>query len=123
MVIGDRLTGCVGAVGVADKITPRKDAAPGDVIMMTEGAGGGTVCAAALYYGWHEVVDETLNVKFLEASAALLKEKDTAIHAMTDVTNGGIRGDAKEISYTAGVKLVFEERRCVISSTPESGRC
>jgi hydrogenase expression/formation protein len=30
---------------------------------------------------------------------------------MTDVTNGGIRGDAKEISYTAGVKLHFEEER------------
>jgi hydrogenase expression/formation protein len=27
------------------------------------------------------------------------------------VTNGGIRGDAKEISYTAGVKLVFEEEK------------
>ena len=110
MVIGDRLTGCVGAVGVSDRITPRKDAQPGDVIMMTEGAGGGTVCAAALYYGMHDVVDETLNIKFLEASEALL-EKDLTIHAMTDVTNGGIRGDAKEISYTAGVKLVFEEEK------------
>lgn len=110
MVIGDRLTGCVGAVGVADRLTPRKDAKPGDVIMMTEGAGGGTVCAAALYYGWHEVVDETLNIKFLRACEALIK-KDLTIHAMTDVTNGGIRGDAKEISYTAGVKLVFEEER------------
>jgi hydrogenase expression/formation protein len=110
MVIGDRLTGCVGAVGVSDRITPRKDARPGDVIMMTEGAGGGTVCAAALYYGMHDVVDETLNIKFLEASEALLK-KDLTIHAMTDVTNGGIRGDAKEIAYTAGVKLVFEEDR------------
>jgi len=110
MVIGDRLTGCVGAVGVSRKITPRKDAEPGDVIMMTEGAGGGTICAAALYYGMHEVVDETLNIKFLEASEALLKE-DLTIHAMTDVTNGGIRGDAKEISHTAGVKLVFEEEK------------
>ncbi len=110
MVIGDRLTGCVGAVGVSRKITPRKDAVPGDVIMMTEGAGGGTICSAALYYGMHEVVDETLNIKFLEASEALLKE-DLTIHAMTDVTNGGIRGDAKEISYTAGVKLVFEEEK------------
>ncbi|MDM7911666.1 MAG: AIR synthase-related protein [Methanotrichaceae archaeon] len=110
MVIGDRLTGCVGAVGVSDRITPRKDAQPGDVIMMTEGAGGGTVCAAALYYGMHDVVDETLNIKFLKASEALLK-KDLTIHAMTDVTNGGIRGDAKEIAYTAGVKLVFEEDR------------
>ncbi|MCU0637968.1 MAG: AIR synthase-related protein [Methanothrix sp.] len=110
MVIGDRLTGCVGAVGVSDSLTPRKSARPGDVIMMTEGAGGGTVCAAALYYGRHEVVDETLNIKFLEASEALLKE-DLTIHAMTDVTNGGIRGDAKEISYTAGVKLTFEEEK------------
>ncbi len=110
MVIGDRLTGCVGAVGVSDRLTPRKDARPGDVIMMTEGAGGGTVCAAALYYGWHDVVDETLNIKFLEASEALIK-KNLTIHAMTDVTNGGIRGDAKEIAYTAGVKLVFEEAR------------
>jgi hydrogenase expression/formation protein len=110
MVIGDRLTGCVGAVGVSDKLTPRKGARPGDVIMMSEGAGGGTVCSAALYYGQHEVVEETLNIKFLEACEALLKE-DLTIHAMTDVTNGGIRGDAKEISYTAGVKLLFEEER------------
>lgn len=110
MVIGDRLTGCVGAVGVSDRITPRKDARPGDVIMMTEGAGGGTVCAAALYYERHDVVDETMNIKFLEASEALLK-KDLNIHAMTDVTNGGIRGDAKEIAYTAGVKLVFHEEK------------
>ncbi|MHB8117176.1 MAG: AIR synthase-related protein [Methanothrix sp.] len=110
MVIGDRLTGCVGAVGVSDKLTPRKSARPGDVIMMSEGAGGGTVCSAALYYGQHEVVEETLNIKFLEACEALLKE-DLTIHAMTDVTNGGIRGDAKEISYTAKVKLHFEEER------------
>jgi len=110
MVIGDRLTGCVGAVGVSEKLTPRKNAKPGDVILMTEGAGGGTVCAAALYYGRHEVVEETLNIKFLEACQALL-QKDLIIHAMTDVTNGGIRGDAHEISYTAGVKLVFEEER------------
>jgi len=110
MVIGDRLTGCVGAVGVSEKLTPRKSARPGDVIMMTEGAGGGTVCSAALYYGRHEVVEETLNIKFLEACEALLKA-DLTIHAMTDVTNGGIRGDAKEISYTAGVKLIFEEEK------------
>jgi len=110
MVIGDRLSGCVGAVGVSDNLTPRKDATPGDVILMTEGAGGGTICAAALYYGRHEVVDETLNIKFLEAAAALL-DADVMIHAMTDVTNGGIRGDAKEISHTAGVKLIFEEEK------------
>jgi hydrogenase expression/formation protein len=30
---------------------------------------------------------------------------------MTDVTNGGIRGDAEEISKTANVKLVFNEKK------------
>jgi hydrogenase expression/formation protein len=30
---------------------------------------------------------------------------------MTDVTNGGIRGDAEEISKTAHVKIVFEEEK------------
>jgi hydrogenase expression/formation protein len=30
---------------------------------------------------------------------------------MTDVTNGGVRGDAKEISRTARVKLVFYEEK------------
>jgi hydrogenase expression/formation protein len=60
----------------------------------------------------HEIVDETLNIKFIDACEALMEaglvEK---IHAMTDVTNGGVRGDAKEISRTAGVKLVFEEEK------------
>ena len=86
--------------------------------MMTEGAGGGTVCSAALYYDRHEVVEETLNIKFLEAAQALLKENPT-IHAMTDVTNGGIRGDAKEISYTAGVRLLFEEEKMRMLVNPK----
>lgn len=110
LVIGDRLTGCVGAVGTADSITARRDATVGDVVLMSEGAGGGTVSTAALYYGRPEVVLETLNLQFLRACEGLF-ESDLIerIHAMTDVTNGGIRGDAWEISRTARVKLVFEE--------------
>ncbi|RXG33447.1 AIR synthase-related protein [Methanohalophilus sp. WG1-DM] len=110
MVIGDRMTGGVGAVGVASAMTARERADIGDVILMTEGAGGGTISTTALYYGMHDVVDETINIKFLQACEALLeKDLDKKVHAMTDVTNGGVRGDAKEISRTAGVKLVFEE--------------
>jgi hydrogenase expression/formation protein len=85
---------------------------PGDVIIMTEGAGGGTVSTTALYFGMHDLVDETINLKFIDACEALfdagLVEK---IHAMTDVTNGGVRGDAKEIARTAQVKLIFEEEK------------
>jgi len=114
MVIGDRLTGCVGAVGVASEkgLTARVNARDGDVIMMTEGAGGGTITAAALYNGRPEVVQETLNVKFLHACNKLIQTGlVTQIHAMTDVTNGGIRGDAEEISKTARVKIVVEEEK------------
>jgi len=112
MVIGDRMTGGVGAVGIASDLTARIDAAPGDVILMTEGAGGGTISTAALYYEMHEVVDETINITFIEACEALFAaDLPGRIHAMTDVTNGGVRGDAKEISRTARVKLVFYEEK------------
>ena len=114
VVIGDRLTGCVGAVGVASDqgLTARINAREDDVILLTEGAGGGTITATALYNGRSDVVKETLNLKFLHACDRLLQDGlVTKIHAMTDVTNGGIRGDAEEISKTAHVKLVFEEEK------------
>jgi hydrogenase expression/formation protein len=110
MVIGERMTGGVGAVGTTSDLTARNQTRVGDVILMTEGAGGGTVSTTALYYNMHHVVQETMNIKFLEACEALIISGLLPyIHAMTDVTNGGIRGDAKEISKTAGVKLVFME--------------
>lgn len=112
MVIGERMTGCVGAVGVADALTPRKNAIARDVILMTEGSGGGTISTSALYFRRAEVVKETLNVKFLRSCELLLRAGLTKkIHAMTDVTNGGIRGDANEIASSAGVKLVLEEEK------------
>ncbi|MCK4476430.1 MAG: hypothetical protein KAU16_06855 [Methanophagales archaeon] len=112
VVIGERMTGCVGAVGVAEAVVSREGAKEGDVILMTEGAGGGTISTAALYYGEPEVVKETLNINFLRACNALIKEDMVRrVHVMTDVTNGGIRGDANEIAKVAAVKLVFYEDR------------
>ena len=112
MVIGERMTGGVGAVGVAESLTARVQAKPEDVILMTEGAGGGTVSTTALYYGMHHIVEETMNLKFIDACEALFEANLVGkIHAMTDVTNGGVRGDAKEISRTAKVKLVFGEEK------------
>jgi len=117
MVIGERMTGCVGCVGVSRYITPRKNVKEGDVILLTEGAGGGTIATTAIYYGRHEVVEETINLDFIKAvraifSAGLVRR----IHSMSDVTNGGIRGDAEEISRVSNKALVFDYeklRRCV----------
>ncbi|HUK38948.1 MAG TPA: AIR synthase-related protein [Methanomicrobiales archaeon] len=110
MVIGDRMTGCVGAVGVAQHLTPRRAAAAGDVVLMTEGAGGGTIATAAIYSGHPGVVDRTINLHFLRACEALLASPALpTIHAMTDVTNGGLRGDAHELAETAGARVVIED--------------
>jgi hydrogenase expression/formation protein len=110
MVLGSRMTGCVGAVGVARHLTARKQIMPGDLLLMTEGAGGGTIATAAIYSGFPGVVDETINLHFLKAAEALLESPVLAgIHAMTDVTNGGLRGDAYEMAETAGCRIVVEE--------------
>ncbi len=113
MVLGDRLVSAVGAVGISEyPPTARKRAEAGDVILMTEGSGGGTITTTAIYHGMFDVVNETMDVSFIKASeaifnAGLLPE----VHAMTDVTNGGLRGDAHEISNTTGVGLtVFDDK-------------
>ncbi len=115
MVIGERFSGGVGCVGVGSKIAARRNAKDGDLILLSEGAGGGTVCTTAIYYGYPEVVEETLNVDFLRACEPIVRE-GIEVHAMTDVTNGGIRGDAEEIARVSKKRLVFyeEELRKVV---------
>ncbi|MHA1476907.1 MAG: AIR synthase-related protein [Promethearchaeota archaeon] len=112
MVIGNRLVGGISAVGVArNKLLARRNIQVGDKILMTEGAGGGTITTTAIYSGNHNVVNETMNVKFLEACNVLLKKdylKD--IRAMCDVTNGGLRGDLYEINYEAKSGVTIYEQ-------------
>ena len=113
MVIGNRLVGGISAVGIAHtKLLARRNIQVGDKILMTEGAGGGTITTTAIYSGNHEVVKETMNIKFLEACNILLKKeylKD--IRTMCDVTNGGLRGDLYEINYEAQVGVTIYEKK------------
>lgn len=111
MVLGERMVSSVGAIGVIkeDKPTARNRAQVGDVILMTEGGGGGTISTTALYNGMFDVVYETLNINFLKACKNLIDNGLLKyIHVMTDITNGGLRGDAYEISKTANVSLEFQ---------------
>jgi hydrogenase expression/formation protein len=110
MVLGSRLTGCVGCVGVTEHLTARKSTRPGDVLLMTEGAGGGTIATAGIYSGFPEVVEQTINLNFLFTCENLMKSDIFPyIHAMTDVTNGGLRGDIHEMAETAQCRIVVEE--------------
>ncbi len=113
MVIGNRLVGGIGGVGIAGtNLFARRNIQPGDKILMTEGAGGGTISTTAIYSGNHNVVKETMNIKFLDACEIILDSNyKEGIHAMCDVTNGGLRGDLHEINYEAGCGVtVFEEK-------------
>jgi len=110
MVIGDRISGCVGAIGRAEKLLARKRVKKGNVILMTEGSGGGTICTVAIYSGKFEVIPETLNLQFIKACNALMENKLLDyVQAMSDVTNGGIRGDAKEICEKSKVSIFLYE--------------
>ncbi|MFW9877778.1 MAG: AIR synthase-related protein [Candidatus Thorarchaeota archaeon] len=118
MVIGDRLVGGISAVGICNRVLARRNICIGDKILMTEGAGGGTITTTAIYSGNHNVVKETMNIKFLEACESILNsEYLDEIHAMCDVTNGGLRGDLYEINYEAncGVTIYEEEIRKLVN--------
>ncbi|MDE4077884.1 AIR synthase-related protein [Methanosphaera sp. Vir-13MRS] len=107
MVLGNRLVGAVGAVGSSNNIPKaRSEAHEGDVILMTEGSGGGTITTTSIYNNYPEVIKETLNVQFVKASKLLNNyDKQEDIHAMTDITNGGINGDSNEINKTTGLGI------------------
>ena len=113
MVIGNRLVGGISAVGIArDKLLARRNIHVGDRILMTEGAGGGTITTTAIYSGNHNVVNETMNIKFLEACKMILnKDYLKDIRAMCDVTNGGLRGDLYEINYEAKSGVTIYEQK------------
>jgi hydrogenase expression/formation protein len=110
MVLGGRLTGCVGCVGVTGHLTPRRSTQAGDVLLMTEGAGGGTIATAGIYSGFPEVVEQTINLNFLVTCETLMtSDAFVKIHAMTDVTNGGLRGDIYEMAETAQCRIVIDD--------------
>lgn len=112
MVIGNRLVGGIGAVGITKRVLARRNIKPGDKILMTEGAGGGTISTTAIYSENHDVVEETLNITFLKAVEIILKSDYLdEIHAMCDVTNGGLRGDLYEINYEADCGVVVYEEK------------
>jgi hydrogenase expression/formation protein len=111
MVFGDRLVAAVGAVGVSNsRPLARRYAEEGDIILLTLGKGGGTIATTAIFSSNFDVIKETVNIDFMRSMEAIFKDKiQDQIHTMTDVTNGGLRGDALEISKTAGKRLVFIE--------------
>jgi hydrogenase expression/formation protein len=111
IVLGTGFTGGVAAVALAkNPLLVRRNIKPGDLILMTEGSGGGTITAASIFSGNFDVILETLNINFIKACEAIFEEGIiNKIHAMADWTNGGLKGDSHEICQTANVGLIFYE--------------
>ncbi|MBD3186666.1 hypothetical protein GF325_07575 [Candidatus Bathyarchaeota archaeon] len=111
MVIGTRITGGIAGIGITEAVLARKDIKSESDILMTEGAGGGTITTTALYNGRPDDLIHTLNIKFLEAMSLLLTKKEILDHVYccTDVTNGGLRGDLFEIMKEADVGVDIHE--------------
>jgi hydrogenase expression/formation protein len=112
LVIGERISGAVGALGkIRKKTFKRKNIEVGDKIIMTEGNGGGTIATTAIYNGFPEVVKSTISIKELIACKLINDNLSEYVIAMTDVTNGGIRLDAVEISKIKNVSIIINEKK------------
>ncbi|MEM3341952.1 MAG: AIR synthase-related protein, partial [Thermoplasmata archaeon] len=89
-------------------VLARKNTCPGDILIAVQGAGGGTVTAAALFYGRHNYVRYTLDITALRTAIALMdapEEVKKYIHTVIDISNGGIRGDLHELAKASGCRL------------------
>ena len=117
LVIGERVSGGVGAVGrLTTKHYLRINARKNHYLVMTEGRGGGTITATAIFNGMPEVALRTLTLSDVLTAMKVAQDLGEYVHAMTDVTNGGIRADAVEISHSTGLSVVLnvEEFRKLI---------
>ena len=115
LVIGERISGGIGAVGrLVTRSFMRVNARRGDYLVMTEGKGGGTISATAIFNGMPEVAMRTIAVDEVVSAMRLISSNvANEISMMTDVTNGGIRADAVEISEVTGLTVVLDVERFV----------
>lgn len=114
LVLGERISGAVGSVGLLKgRDFSRRRIKRGMRIVMTEGNGGGTIATTAIYNGIPEIVGETLKIKDLIACEIVRDYLYNYIYSMTDVTNGGIRGDATEISKITNLSLIIDEDKFI----------
>ncbi len=119
MVLGERISGGVASVGrLMGKPFSRAMIRKGHKIIMSEGNGGGTISSMAIFHGIEGIVEETLKIKDLE-TCRVAQELGEFVDSMTDVTNGGIRGDALEIAEVTSLSLVIDEEKFLEMINPK----
>ncbi|ACP47874.1 AIR synthase related protein [Sulfolobus islandicus Y.N.15.51] len=120
LVLGDRISGAVGSIGVLkSKDFLRRRVTKGLKILMTEGNGGGTIATTAIYNGMPDVISETLNIKDLITCIVVRDHLSSNVYSMTDVTNGGIRADALEVSKITNLSFVIDDEKFLSLINPK----
>ena len=115
LVIGERLTGSVGAAGLVidPEVGKRSASRPGDILIMTRGNGGGTITTTAIFNGFYDVALETIELDFIKLGRGILQDRAIlgSIHSIMDITNGGIIGDMVELSRTTNLSVTLYKEK------------
>lgn len=100
---------CVTGMVDPERVTPKANARPGDILLLTKPLGTGIITTAAK----RRVVDPA---HFEAAVASMLRlnrraaelAREANIHAASDITGFGLLGHAAEIARNSGVGLRFD---------------
>lgn len=100
---------CVTGLIDPRRITPKANAQPGDVLLLTKPLGTGVITTAAKRGAADpaHLQAATASMMALNASAAAVAQGYT-IHSATDITGFGLAGHAAEIARNSGVGLELE---------------
>lgn len=104
-----------------DRVRRNSDARPGDALILTKGIGVGVYSAAFKKEALTpEAYDEMIATTTLLNRVGSSLAKDTAVHAMTDVTGFGVLGHALEVARGSGAAIEIEMARVPLLSHAES---
>jgi selenide, water dikinase len=99
---------CVTGLIAPDKVTPKANAQPGDVLLLTKPLGTGVITTAIKRgVGLPKHLDAAVaSMLRLNKQAAEIAQHVT-VHSATDITGFGLLGHAAEIARNSGVGLRF----------------
>ncbi|OYX86214.1 MAG: selenide, water dikinase SelD [Azorhizobium sp. 35-67-5] len=92
-----------------DRVRRNSDARAGDALILTKGVGVGVYSAAFKKEALaSDAYDEMIATTTLLNRVGSTLAKDTAVHAMTDVTGFGVLGHALEVARGSGVGIAID---------------
>ena len=100
---------CVTGIVDPERVTPKANARPGDVLLLTKALGTGIITTAAKQRLVQQAHFEAAVASMLRLNRQAAElASSVEIHAASDITGFGLLGHAAEIARNSGVGLHFE---------------